>query len=57
MKHIVVGHTTIKGVSSVFNHKLIAIDAGIQFEETGEMLLVKDGEFYVSDIRGKRRKL
>ena len=57
MKHIIVGHTTIKGIASVFDHKLIAIDAGIQFDESGEMLLVKDGVFYVSDIKGRRRKL
>lgn len=57
MKHIVVGHTTIKGISSVFDHKLIAIDAGIQFDNTGEMLLFKEGVFYASDFKGKRRKL
>jgi hypothetical protein len=57
MEHIIVGHTTIRGIASVFDNKLIAIDAGIQFDETGEMLLYKDGIFYVSDISGKRRKL
>jgi hypothetical protein len=57
IKHIVVGHTTFKDINSLFNGKIIGVDAGIGSDQTGEMLIYKNGFFYKGYITGTRIKL
>lgn len=56
-KSIVVGHTTLKEIRSLYNTKIFAVDAGIMNDEPGEMLIYKNGLFYKGYITGIRVKL
>jgi len=56
-KHIVVGHTFNKDIESLFNNKVIGIDAGIMYKLPGEMLIYKNGFFYKGLSNGRRIKL
>jgi hypothetical protein len=53
-EHIVVGHTSFKDIRSLFNNKILAVDAGIMNELPGEMLIYKNGSFFKGYITGKR---
>lgn len=55
--HIVVGHTVIPCITSVYNTKLIEVDTGIINNKNPEMLLYKEGVFYKTSLKGKRTKL
>jgi hypothetical protein len=55
--HIVVGHTTLPSITSLYNTKIIGVDTGIMYGKSPEMLLYKEGVFYRSSIKGKRTKL
>lgn len=57
MKHIVVGHTPIAHITSLYNKKIIGVDTGIMLKNSPEMLIYKEGVFYRSSIKGKRTKL
>lgn len=57
MKHIAVGHTTFKNIKSLFNTKIIGIDAGIGYKQPGEVLIYKNGNFYIGSATGERIKL
>ncbi len=52
VKHIVVGHTTAKGVRSIFDNKIIGVDAGISLDLPGQVLLYEDGSFFTGAARG-----
>ena len=56
-EHIVVGHTVCEGILSLFNNKILGIDTGITNNQTGEMLIYKNGIFYKGYITGERIKL
>lgn len=56
-KHIVVGHTTHKSIQNKFNDRIIGIDAGIGYGNEGELLIIKNGEFYKGSGSGERTKL
>jgi hypothetical protein len=56
-KHIIVGHTTIQTITSLYNYKIIGVDTGIMFGKSPEMLLYKEGVFYRSSLIGTRTKL
>lgn len=55
--HIVVGHTTHKEMKSLFNNKVLGIDAGIMYDQPGAILIYKEGCFYKGSVTGKRDKL
>jgi len=55
--HIVVGHTPNKETRSLFNNKILGADAGIMYDQPGEMIIYKEGSFYQSLSTGKRIKL
>jgi hypothetical protein len=55
--HIVVGHTPQKGITSLFNNKIIGSDTGIMYKQPGELLIYKNGSFYTGDITGNRIRL
>lgn len=54
MKHIVVGHTTFQNMKCLFNTKIIGIDAGIGYEQPGEVFICKNENFYVGSMAGER---
>lgn len=56
-KHIVVGHSTYQHINTLYNKKIIGVDAGIWIDKIGEMLLYKAGSFYSVNMTGKRIKL
>jgi len=56
-KHIVVGHTTYRDLTTLFNNKIIDIDAGIGYGASGRMLFYKLGIFYEASIGGGRVQL
>jgi hypothetical protein len=53
-KHIVVGHTTFNEIRSLFDSKIIAIDAGLMNDQSGEILIYKKGHFYKCLATGER---
>lgn len=55
--HIVVGHTPRKNIIVLFGNKVIGIDTGIGFGQSGNMLLYKKGQFYKGSVTGVRSKL
>ncbi len=54
---VIVGHSTHKEIKSLFNSKVLGIDAGIGYDQPGEMLICKKGVFYKGTSGGKRVKL
>jgi len=57
VKRIIVGHTTLSEVKSMYHDKLIGIDAGLMYYHSGEMLLYENGEFYRVLFNGQRKKI
>ena len=55
--HIIVGHSTHKEIKTLFNNKILGIDAGIMYNQPGAMLIYKEGCFYKGSLTGKRDKL
>jgi hypothetical protein len=56
-KHIVVGHTTFENIKVLYNNKIVGIDAGIGYNQPGEVLIYKKGIFYSGSITGEITKL
>jgi len=57
VNRIIVGHTTLSEVKSMYNNKLIGIDAGLMNYHSGEILLYKNGAFYGVLYNGQRKKI
>jgi len=55
--HIVVGHSPHNEIKSLFNNKILGIDAGIMYNQPGAILIYKDGCFYKGSVTGRREKL
>lgn len=53
-KHIVVGHTSMQSIVSLFNNRIFMIDSSIKFGKTGEVLFWENGEFYRGTILGEK---
>jgi hypothetical protein len=56
-KHIVVGHTTFENIKVLYDSKIIGIDAGLGYNQPGEVFIYKKGNFYSGSITGERTKL
>ena len=56
-KHIVVGHTPFHDIKSLFNNKILGIDAGLGYNLPGALLIYKNGTFYKSSSEGNRSEL
>ena len=56
-KHIVVGHTPFHDIKSLYNNKILGIDAGLGYDLPGALLIYKNGTFYKSSIEGNRSEL
>ncbi|MEP2024822.1 MAG: metallophosphoesterase [Reichenbachiella sp.] len=55
--HIVVGHTSQYRVESHFNSKVILVDSSIKVGQSGEILLIENGEYFIGNADGDRRPL
>lgn len=55
--YMVIGHTTIPNVMSLYSGKLICIDSGIKNGEYGEVLVYENGKFFRGTPYGSRIKL
>ncbi len=55
--HIVVGHSPHKEIKSLFNNKILGIDAGIMYNQSGAILIYREGCFYKGSVTGRRDKL
>jgi len=57
VNHIIVGHTSFKQIQSLFDNKILTVDSSIKNGVTGELLLIKDGNYYRCTLEGERIKL
>ena len=55
--HVVVGHTSMKSIVSIFDDKIIFIDSSIKFGKRGEVLFWEKGAFSRGDIFGNKQDL
>jgi len=55
--HIVVGHTSMESIVSLFEDKIIFIDSSIKFGKKGEILFWEEGLFKKGDIFGAKMNL
>lgn len=55
--HLVVGHTPSSEIQSIFDNRIIGIDAGLGNCQPGAMLIYKNGFFYKCYVTGNRVKL
>lgn len=56
-EHIIVGHTPCLEIDAVFNNKIIGVDTGLQYKQSGEMLIYSNGSFYRSTLTGNRIRI
>ena len=54
VKRIVVGHTTMSGVLSHYQGKVISIDSDIKSGKVGELLLFSDGQWQRGTLMGEK---
>ncbi len=55
--YMLVGHTTMPNVVSLYSGKLICVDSGIKYGEYGEVLIYENGEFFRGTTLGNLIKL
>ena len=56
-KHIIVGHTSMPNIVSYYDSKIIGIDSSIKYGDSGEILILKNNEFYRGTSNGALIKL
>jgi hypothetical protein len=52
--HIIVGHTSDNEMKSLFNNKILCIDAGLGSDKPGAVLIWKNNRFFKGTVDGKR---
>jgi len=57
VNHIIVGHTSFNQIQSLFDNKILTVDSSIKNGISGELLLIKEGNFYRCTLEGERIKL
>ena len=57
VKHIVVGHTSMKAVGRYFDGAVISVDSSIKNGESGELLIVENGRMSRGTLDGRRLPL
>ena len=57
VKHIIVGHTTQKEVTPLYDRRVFATDTGIKHGNEGEALLWNKGKFYRATVEGKKIRI
>jgi hypothetical protein len=53
VKHIVVGHSSMKSIVSLYENQIFMIDSSIKFGKTGEILLWEDSKFSRGTLFGE----
>lgn len=53
-KHVIVGHTSMDHIKSIYNNQIIFIDSSIKFGGKGEVLLWEDDKFFRGTIEGEK---
>lgn len=56
-KHIVVGHTSMQSIVSLFDNRIFMIDSSIKFGKSGELLFWEEGSFYRGSIFGEKLEI
>jgi hypothetical protein len=56
-KHIVVGHTSLPEIVSIFKNKVILIDSSIKLGQGGEMLLIENNRFFKANDKGEKSQI
>lgn len=54
LEHLVVGHTSMPEIRSIYDNKVIFIDSSIKLGLNGELLFWEGGRFYRAGLAGKR---
>ena len=57
VNHIIVGHTTQKEVTPLYDKRVFATDTGIKQGNEGESLLWNKGKFYRATVEGKKIRI
>lgn len=57
VSQVVVGHTIVDTVTSLYGGKVFAIETGINKGAEGEALIWEAGVFYRADVTGKKKVL
>lgn len=57
VKHIIVGHTTQKEITPLYDTRVFATDTGIKHGSEGEALLWNKGKFYRATVKGKKIRI
>ena len=57
VNHIIVGHTSMPNIVSLFNGKIYGIDSNIKWGDYGELLIYNQGEYYRGTITGTILKM
>jgi len=52
-KHIVVGHTSMQSIVSLYDERIFMIDSSIKFGKSGEILLWEDNQFMRGTLTGQ----
>lgn len=55
--HIVVGHSSMKSILSLYNNRIFMIDSSIKFGKTGEVLFWENGGFHRGSILGDKLEI
>jgi hypothetical protein len=55
-KHIVVGHCSNEKVVQLYDHKIFGVDSSIKKGTYGELLFIKNNQFYRGTLDGKQVK-
>ena len=51
--HIVVGHTSNEKIVQLYSNKIIAVDSSIKKGEYGELVLIKNKQFFRAKLNGE----
>ena len=51
--HIVVGHTSNEKIVQLYNNKIIGVDSSIKKGEYGELVLIKNKQFFRAKLNGE----
>ena len=54
---IIVGHTSLKTISSLYEGKVIAVDCSIKLGLDAQGLKIKNKRYYVADTKGKKKRI
>lgn len=52
VNHVIVGHTSLINIISIYNRKILGVDSNIKMGDYGEVLIYEDNRFYRGTING-----